>query len=220
MRAAGTPRRKLHRLWTAGPVAFGWLTAASGAHGHHPMGGQAPMSLFEGLLSGLGHPLIEPGHALFLVGASFLVAMTKGPLRPGLVLLMLHVLASAVGTAVTLLPTLTGETLRWGLALSMLALVPGLWIGRLPAASGARAIAVATGIAQGLVFGEAVIGVEPSPRLAYLAGLAIMQGCMTISLCVAIRAGMLRAPRVTGLGARALAGSLVAGSVAIAAGGL
>lgn len=200
-------------------AAASLLAAAPSTFAHHPMDGQTPLSLLDGFLSGLGHPLIEPAHALFLAGAAVLVAVSGLRLHKALALLVLHVLASVAGTALTL-PHVAAEAVQWGLAASLLLLVPGLWTGRLPDVSGAWALAPVTGLVHGLAFGEAVIGAEQTPMLAYLGGLALMQSSVMAGLCAASRRAMLRVPRLTTAGARTLAGGLVAGGIALATGGL
>ena len=43
------------------------LALAPSAHAHHPMGGATPGNLFEGLASGLAHPVIGLDHLLFIL---------------------------------------------------------------------------------------------------------------------------------------------------------
>lgn len=42
---------------------------------HHPLGAEMPIGFLDGFLSGVGHPLIELKHALFLLGFSILLAV-------------------------------------------------------------------------------------------------------------------------------------------------
>ncbi|PKO63289.1 MAG: urease accessory protein UreJ, partial [Betaproteobacteria bacterium HGW-Betaproteobacteria-17] len=41
------------------------LVASTSALAHHPMGGMTPQTLSQGLLSGLGHPVIGLDHLAF-----------------------------------------------------------------------------------------------------------------------------------------------------------
>src|SRR6266508_425983 len=63
------------------------------ASAHHLMGGKAPSTFLEGLLSGLGHPLIGPDHLAFLLAVG--VATGVGGLNPALP--ALFVAASGIG---------------------------------------------------------------------------------------------------------------------------
>jgi urease accessory protein len=47
--------------------AYAALALPLSAHAHHAMGGRTPGTLFEGLLSGLGHPVIGIDHFLFVL---------------------------------------------------------------------------------------------------------------------------------------------------------
>ena len=56
-------------LWAPGP-----------ALAHHFMDGGLPQTFVQGLLSGLGHPLIGLDHAIFIIAAGFLLALVPGGL--------------------------------------------------------------------------------------------------------------------------------------------
>ena len=59
------------------------------------MDGALPPTFMEGLLSGLGHPLIGVDHAAFIVATGFLLALLKDGL--GGVLALAPALAGVVG---------------------------------------------------------------------------------------------------------------------------
>src|SRR4051794_14567406 len=61
-------------------IGLALLAAAVPAHAHHFMGGALPQTWLEGLLSGLGHPVIGLDHAAFIVAAGFLLARAPGGL--------------------------------------------------------------------------------------------------------------------------------------------
>ena len=52
------------------PLAFAFSLAALPALAHHPMGGTTPTTFMQGLLSGIGHPILGLDHlaALIAVG--------------------------------------------------------------------------------------------------------------------------------------------------------
>src|SRR5215470_2562453 len=76
-------------------LAIPLLSAAGSASAHHVMGGRTPSTFAEGLLSGLGHPVIGIDHLAFLIAVGIVVGM--GGLN--LALPVLFVAASALGVA-------------------------------------------------------------------------------------------------------------------------
>ena len=61
-------------LQIAGPSLLAVLLLASTAFAHHPfgMGDSAALTPLQGLLSGVGHPLLGPDHLLFLLAIAFI----------------------------------------------------------------------------------------------------------------------------------------------------
>jgi len=57
----------LSRIRCATLVGAGLLATAGTASAHHLMGGKIPSTFADGILSGLGHPIIGPDHLAFLV---------------------------------------------------------------------------------------------------------------------------------------------------------
>jgi urease accessory protein len=191
-----------------GALAILALLAAPLAQAHHPMGGATPSTMVEGLLSGLGHPVIGPDHLAFLLIAGLLAAAVAGSAR---YLLPLAFVGATVGgtlyhLAAADLPltesVIALSVLLGGLALVLRRNLPTLLLGGLFAVAG---------VYHGYAYGEAIIGAESTPLLAYLAGFAFIQ----YLLIAATAWGMAR------LAAGAQAGFLRgAGIVATAAGGL
>ena len=60
-------------LRQAAVAALALLLIASPAFAHHPfgMGDSSALTAWQGLLSGLGHPLLGPDHLLFLLALGF-----------------------------------------------------------------------------------------------------------------------------------------------------
>src|SRR6266513_2133598 len=59
-------------------LAAAALVAVPGlALAHHVMGGGLPQTFMQGLLSGLGHPVIGLDHAAFIIAAGFLLALVE-----------------------------------------------------------------------------------------------------------------------------------------------
>src|SRR5262245_45015148 len=82
----------LRLLFRTALVAVLFLFTTS-AFAHHVMGGQTPSTLVEGLLSGIGHPVIGPDHLAFLLA----IGMAVGIGGLNLALPALFVIASAIG---------------------------------------------------------------------------------------------------------------------------
>jgi urease accessory protein len=155
-----------------GVLAILALIAAPLAQAHHPMGGTTPSTLTEGLLSGLGHPVIGPDHLAFLLVAGLLAAAVAGSAR---YLLPLAFVGATVGgtlyhLAAADLPlsetVIALSVLLGGLALVLRRSLPTLLLGGLFAVAG---------VYHGYAYGEAIIGAESTPLLAYLVGFAFIQ---------------------------------------------
>ena len=142
----------------------------SNAFAHHPLDGAMPETALNGLLSGIGHPLLGFDHFAFIVAIGLLAA-----LQPRRVLMPLgFILATMLGTVLTV----------WAITLPMAELFiiasvvfAGLVIvrGRSIAAIPGVALASIAGLFHGWAYGAAVIGAEPTPLLAYLAGFGFIQ---------------------------------------------
>lgn len=170
--------------------------SASPAAAHHPMGGATPATLMEGLLSGLGHPVIGPDHLAFLLG----LALVAGLAGWGAVRATIFVMGSMAGVV--------SAWLGWALpgaeilvALSVIAIGLAL-LARLEAPAGAWALLLAVaGLAHGQAFAEAVIGAEATPVIAYLAGLAVVQAALVLGVAklAAERPSLGRVSRLAGM---------------------
>lgn len=149
------------------------LLAATPALAHHPMGGEPPQSLWHGLLSGLAHPVIGLDHLAFIV----LVGLTAALARRGLSGSLAFVGATLVGAGLHLagveLPL--AELVIAGSVVGVAAL---LMIGRSLSDPGARAVFVLAGLFHGWAYGEAIVGSEPMPIVAYLIGFGIVQAAI------------------------------------------
>lgn len=144
--------------------------APAAALAHHAMDGDAPATFREGLLSGLAHPVIGWDHlAMVLLAGAFC-----GVRRQGLVPLLAFVGASGAGCLMHVAELgLPGGEAAIAASLIVLGAVAGL---AARASRGVTAAALAAaGLVHGYAYGESVVGSEPTPLLAYLLGLAIVQ---------------------------------------------
>jgi urease accessory protein len=167
----GKHQSRTHRRAAAG-VGGTLMLLSSAAFAHHPMDGMTPETFTQGLLSGLGHPIIGLDHFAFIVLAMFLAATVRGWSRP--LVPLAFVAATVAGTVVHLgaanIPMVETLVALSVIVAGVLALVRQQW-GAL-ALAGVFAI---SGIFHGYAYGETVVGAEATPILAYLAGFALIQ---------------------------------------------
>ena len=140
------------------------------AWAHHFMDDQLPQTFTQGLLSGLGHPVIGVDHAAFIIAAGFLLAPIKGGPWGVLALILGSLLGAALHLAGYSLPA--GEA---AVALSVI-LAGGLVMSarRIALTWMAGGLALA-GLLHGHAYAESIFGAEPAPLLAYLAGFSLIQ---------------------------------------------
>ena len=122
--------------------------------------------VLQGLLSGLAHPIIGLDHLAAVVGVGILAALA----RRGIVSVLAFSAALIAGVAVHLgkIDIPASELLVGLSTLAIGALVATRRDLGAPAAAGLFAIA---GLVHGYALGESIVGAEPSPLVAYLAGL-------------------------------------------------
>ena len=153
----------------AAPVLL-LLAAATPASAHHPLNGATPSNLFEGLMSGLAHPIIGVDHFAFVVAAGLLAASY----RQGWMSLVAFVLAAMLGTGLHVAEVdipgveflISGSILLFGILLARKQLLGNGVI---------VALAAIAGIFHGYAYGEAIVGAGMTPLAAYLAGFTITQ---------------------------------------------
>jgi len=146
------------------------LLASGPAFAHHFMDGGLPATFVQGLLSGLGHPLIGVDHAAFIVAAGFLLALTGNGLW-GIAALIAGSLAGAAlhlhgfdlpggNAGVALSVLLTGLLVMLHRRFALSWLVGGLAL---------------AGALHGHAYAETIFGAEPTPLAAYLLGFSAIQ---------------------------------------------
>jgi urease accessory protein len=149
------------------------LLAATSTHSalaHHVMGRELPNTLWQGLLSGLGHPIIGIDHFAFIVGVG-LISYLFGRIA---LLPLFFIAGTVIGCFVHLQDfDLPGSEAAIAFSLVVLAAIVGMR-SRIPV--GLIAILFATaGILHGYAYGESIVGAEPAPLSAYIAGFALVQ---------------------------------------------
>ena len=173
----------LNRIRFATLVGAALVTTAGTASAHHLMGGKTPSTFADGILSGLGHPIIGPDHLAFLVAIG--VAVGVGGLSFATPFLFLVAMASGVAAHVAAFNIPAAEMI---VALS--AIVTGVLLAldrRIPA-SGWAAIFSIAGFFHGYAYGESIYGAETTPLAAYLVGLVAVQTVLVLAIALATRA--------------------------------
>jgi urease accessory protein len=173
MAAKEIPMKRIAALLALAPVP---------ALAHHPMGGAVPSTLWEGLASGVGHPVIGLDHLAFLLAAGVLAATL--PASRGVFAVLAFVLGGFLGSLAHIagigfgpVEILVAASVAAAGA-ALLAAVSGAWM--------LAAFAVA-GLFHGHAFAEAIIGAEQGPLVAYLAGLAVTQAAIGLGAMLVAR---------------------------------
>ena len=137
---------------------------------HHPMDGMTPATIWQGFASGIGHPVIGFDHLAFVIGMAALAMLTKAPR----IMPLAFVAACVVGTLIHL-QAVTLPAAEIVIAASVLLVgVLGLAGAALPVLAAVALFAFA-GVFHGYAYGEAIVGAEASPLIAYLIGFAFVQ---------------------------------------------
>jgi urease accessory protein len=197
-------------------TAIAFLLAMTGAaSAHHVMGGGLPSTFSQGLLSGLGHPVIGPDHLAFLIAVG--IAVGAGGLS--LALPIVFVAASAIGVALHVYGL---DVPGAELIIALSVILVGFLIARgraLPLGAWAALFGFA-GAAHGYAYGESIFGAEPTPLFAYLAGLVVIQSALSVGVALVTRrsgaemsalAPRLAGAAIIGVGLTALIGQIVPG---------
>jgi urease accessory protein len=170
------------RIRCATLVGAGLVASAGAASAHHLMGGKTPSTFADGILSGVGHPIIGPDHLAFLVALGIAVGVG----RLSLVTPFLFLLAMACGVAahVAAVNIPAAE-----LIVAVSVLIAGFLIAldwNLPSAAWAAIFGIA-GFFHGYAYGESIYGAEPTPLAAYLVGLVAVQTALVVGIALASR---------------------------------
>lgn len=146
------------------------MLSAFPALAHHPMGGTTPTTFFEGLASGIGHPVIGIDHLAFVILVGLAAAANGARL--------LLPAAFAVSTLLGCGLHLADVSLPWvELVVSGSVILLGfvLLAGAELALPKALLLSVLAGLFHGWAYGEAILGAEDTPLVAYLAGFGATQ---------------------------------------------
>lgn len=196
-----------------GVSAIAFLATATPALAHHPFGGEAPQGILEGLISGIGHPVLGLDHLAFVIAIGLLGAVVK----QGWTVPAAFLLTALMGTGIHL----SGADLPAPeLVVSASVLLFGL-LAITHKSLSAPAVVALTGLAgmfHGYAYGEAVVGAEPTPLVAYLIGFTAVQGAIAF-IAYAFSHRALTNNQTVGLISVQKAGFAICGAGAILLGG-
>jgi len=192
---------RLSGIRYAALVGAGLVATAGTASAHHLMGGKTPSTFADGILSGLGHPIIGPDHLAFLVA----LGVAVGASRLSLITPFLFLLAMACGVAAHV-AAFNIPAAEMIVALSVVVAGVLLALDRRIPASRWAAIASIAGFFHGYAYGEAIYGAETTPLAAYLVGLVAVQTVLVLAIAFATRTAW----KVSAIGPR-LVGAAICG---------
>lgn len=183
------------------------------AQAHHAMDYNLPVTALEGLLSGLGHPIIGVDHLLFIIGAGVLAAR----LERGYLLTLVFVLASMLAASARAMGAPWEMSELW-IAGSLVVLGGIAIMMRDPSRRLVASLFAVSGLIHGYALAAAIVGAEATPLYAYFVGLTFIQCAIAIAAWGSTRWLAARRPglplqRLAGI-AVGVAGFMFAGMIA------
>jgi urease accessory protein len=135
-------------------ITIALASIAPPALAHHPMGGKVSATVFEGFMSGIAHPVIGVDHLTFITAMMGTGLHLQGVSLPGSELLV-------AGSILVVGLLLTQE-----ISLNTIAIL---------------GLSTVAGLCHGYAYGEAIIGAETTPLVAYLIGFSLIQLLISIT---------------------------------------
>jgi urease accessory protein len=153
-------------------LSLSLILAPAPASAHHAFGGETPSNWLEGFLSGVAHPVIGLDHFTFVVAIGLFAAL-KGS-TAGFFIPFSFILATLSGTGLHLLNVnlpipevvIYASVLAFGILLTQK---------NSPNLVGLISLSILAGIFHGYAYGEAIVGAQMTPLIAYLSGFALVQ---------------------------------------------
>jgi urease accessory protein len=165
-----------------GLTVLAMIVGSSPAFAHHVMGGKLPETFMQGLLSGLGHPVIGLDHFGAIVGVGILAAVAgRGA---GQVVIFSAAMIGGVAVHLGKLDIPASELL---VGVSTLAIGVLVLVRRSIGPEVAAGLFAIAGLLHGYALGESIVGAEASPLVAYLAGLLVIQTLIGVAAYVVTR---------------------------------
>lgn len=163
-------------------ASFAGLWATENALAHHAMGSKLPVTFIQGLLSGIGHPVIGIDHLAFVIGVGVVAAFSPRPVSLPLVFIATTLLGCffvVVGGALPMAELIVSASvlLLGALILSGLRPAQGLWF----------SLFALAGFFHGYAYGQSIVGAETWPLVGYLFGFGTVQYLIASSAVAVIR---------------------------------
>jgi urease accessory protein len=149
--------------------------AASPAFAHHPLGGETPATLTDGLLSGIGHPILGLDHLAFIIAVGVAAMLVGRPLLAPLA----YIATMLVGVALHVM-AIDVPMAEFAIALSLLVIGVMIASGKTFSTAAWLSVFAVAGLFHGFAFGESIYGAEATPLVAYLAGLGLTQWAIAV----------------------------------------
>ncbi len=169
MRGAGSSAW-VRSLWGLLLSGCGLLLFTPNALAHHPLDGRLPSNFFEGFMSGVAHPVIGVDHFVFVIAVGLISAL----MRQGVMIPIAFVIAGLAGTGIHL-QSLDLPAPEFFISASVLLFGVLLALKRHPNWRIVAGLAAVAGIFHGYAYGEAIVGADMTPMVAYLAGFTVIQ---------------------------------------------
>ena len=204
-----TSKRSLDIAKNTGFVSLGFMLTIKPAMAHHAIAGRTPANFWEGFLSGLAHPVVGLDHLAFVVAIGLIAAaISSGAFIPAAFLL-----AAMVGTGIHVL-SIDLPAAEIVIAASVIALGGMLALEKHPNFTAMVVLATIAGLFHGYAYGEAIVGAEMTPLVAYLAGFTFVQyaiAMLALGIGIALNKPSIRfsGSAICLLGVFFLAGSIV-----------
>ncbi len=184
------------------------IVAASPALAHHPLAGAPMVTFVDGLLSGLGHPVLGFDHLFFVIAMGLAAGFTPRPMLAPAGYIAAMLLGCALMSAGLGLPLKEAV-----IALSLLVLGGVILSGRTLSTGGAIAIFAGFGLFHGSALGDTLAAQEGGAGIPVLIGYLI--GLGLVQYAIALGAGraaekLLGATEASAINAR-LVGAMIAG---------
>ncbi len=141
------------------------------ANAHHPLDGAIPSNWFEGLMSGLAHPIIGLDHFAFVIAVGLLAVLRK---KLGLIITVSFCLTTAFGTVIHL-NSIDLPVPELIIAISVLTMGVALAWEKTVNLGFITILSVIAGVFHGYAYGESIVGAEITPLGAYLLGFILIQ---------------------------------------------
>ena len=144
-----------------------FLLFSSYSYAHHPMGGGLPNNFLNGLFSGIGHPVIGFDHLAFILTFGIISSYYENKIIIPLTFVTLSLFGTLISVNFFVIPFSE-------LIISLSIIIAGLIVinERKINIYFPITLALTGGLFHGYAFGQSVVGIESTPLVAYLIGIA------------------------------------------------